>query len=957
MADSKKRNAEAAFTEHEPSTHKSRKRRKRTSHRKTLMKDMSMIDVPSEAPSERPIIQKKPAAAEKDPIAKIPTGIEAAKDPTPEELADLAARRKKNKKGNKEKKLEKSAVDHIGSHAVVKANAKPPKKDRTPRWKLSKCVGGVFIDQDPLLMDHDQYLIIPTESNVQIYSTKTSLLMRTLHVGEAMADLVTSCVSDPSNSSNIFVSKQGGTVQKWEWTTGKKLKSWTCQIDLLRIVAVMPVAGSPQLCTVLTAHGGRVEKSRLLRSDLATSSTKPTQEVLLLGEIRRWSTCRSFDGGNVLILWSGKQLTIGQLLAKPKDSSVKEYIWREVTVPQPIISLDVRLRDRPKTVGGSPVKMMNVVIGCLDGVIFMYEDLLYRLIGKEKGIKDIDILSRRLHWHRQAVNTLKWSHDGNYLVSGGNETVLVIWQLDTNQQQFLPHLSTPILNLTISAAGSSYALRLADNSIMVLSTADLLPSANISGLALTEKVNRSAAALNSRASDQLLVAVHADPLSQIKSSATLLQTFDVRSSRQVDRQALTRNMTTALRAGPDGGKVIEPTVTHLKASHDGEWLVTVDKWHPKPRDLDALHTAKSDRIHRNETCLRFWKWQEDGATWELVTRVDEPHSTVSNSVLDLVMHPSKLEATTIGQDGMLRIWVPMARHRDGVPIKGTAGQPLYTWMCSRSSKLEPEPPTKNIPTETSGALAYSEDGSVLAASWSWAHVPKQVVHLVNAQTGELSLTQANIVSHGPAQLAFSGRSLIALSRKLCIWDAVALRKTYSLTLQHAAREGKILAVNTHDNTFAMAFDSRKPGTPSSIAVFDVRDPHNGPLHQGKIHGHVRILLPHVRSPGFLIVDAEARIRHLEPPGVVRVSAPIAVKGPEDATRGLKDIFGARMAIQADSEAQRVSNMLVITDENAEQKSLDGVLSSFASVKLPSVRQMFEQVASLFARKPAEEAEL
>ena len=956
MADSKKRNAEEAFTEHEPATHKSKRRRRRQGQRKAPVEDVSMIDVPPEISDEESTTHKKPSPATEALAVTIPNVLEAVPDPAPEELADLAARRKK-KRGKKEKKLAKLPVDYIGSHAVVRADAKkPPKKDRPPRWKLSKSAGGILIDQDPLLVDRDQYLILPTESSLQIYSTKTSLVVRTLDTGEVLADPITSCVPDPSNPNNIFVSKRGGTVQNWDWKTGQKLESWKCQIDLLRIVAVLPEAESPDHYTLLTVHGGLAEKSRLLHSVLAPKSNAANEEVLLLSKIGHWSVCKSFDSGNVVLLCSSNKLTIGQLLPKPKDATVKEYTWREVTVPQPVASLDVQVRDRPKTAGSSPIKLIDVVIGCMDGVIILYEDLLYRLVGREKGVKDADILSRRLHWHRQAVNTVKWSRDGNYLVSGGNETVLVIWQLDTNQQQFLPHLSTPILNLTVSAAGSSYALRLADNSVMMLSTADLLPSANISGLALTEQVNRSAAALNPRTSDQLLVAVHADALSQVSSSATLLQTFDTHLIRQTARQALTRNMTTALRTGPDGSKVIEPSVTHLKISHDGEWLVTVDKWHPKPRDLDALHTAghgKHDRTHSNETCLRFWKWQEEGATWELVTRVDEPHSNVSNSVLDLAMHPSKLEASTIGQDGLLRIWAPMARHRDGVAVKGNSGQLLYTWKCTRSTQLEPEGLASHSPGENSGALVYSEDGSMVSASWSWILVPKRVVHFLNAQSGELFLTQANIVSHGPAQFAFSGRYLIALSRKLCIWDTVALRKTYSLTLRHTARDGKYLAVNTHDNTFALAFDSRHPTTPSDIAVFDVRDLRKGPLHQGKMPCHVKILLPRIRNSGYLTVDSQARIRHLDPPGAIRMGTPMAIQRTEDAKKSLKDILGARSAIQAsgaDSETQPAPNPLALTDGNAEQKSLDSVLNSFASSKLPSVRRMFEQVASLFARK-------
>ena len=71
---------------------------------------------------------------------------------------------------------------------------------------------------------------------------------------------------------------------------------------------------------------------------------------------------------------------------------------------------------------------------------------------------------------------------GNYIISGGTETVLVLWQLDTGKQQFLPHLSATIQNVVVSPTGTSYAVQLSDNSTMVLSTAELKPTANVAGI-------------------------------------------------------------------------------------------------------------------------------------------------------------------------------------------------------------------------------------------------------------------------------------------------------------------------------------------------------------------------------------------------------------------------------------------------------------------------------------------
>jgi NET1-associated nuclear protein 1 (U3 small nucleolar RNA-associated protein 17) len=48
------------------------------------------------------------------------------------------------------------------------------------------------------------------------------------------------------------------------------------------------------------------------------------------------------------------------------------------------------------------------------------------------------------HWHASAVGTLVFSEDGAYVLSGGEEAVLVLWQVETGVKQFLPRMGAPI---------------------------------------------------------------------------------------------------------------------------------------------------------------------------------------------------------------------------------------------------------------------------------------------------------------------------------------------------------------------------------------------------------------------------------------------------------------------------------------------------------------------------------
>lgn len=52
---------------------------------------------------------------------------------------------------------------------------------------------------------------------------------------------------------------------------------------------------------------------------------------------------------------------------------------------------------------------------------------------------------------------------GSYLLSGGEEAVLVLWQHHTHHKQFLPRLGGPIVHLTASPDDKLFAVSHKDN--------------------------------------------------------------------------------------------------------------------------------------------------------------------------------------------------------------------------------------------------------------------------------------------------------------------------------------------------------------------------------------------------------------------------------------------------------------------------------------------------------------
>lgn len=79
-----------------------------------------------------------------------------------------------------------------------------------------------------------------------------------------------------------------------------------------------------------------------------------------------------------------------------------------------------------------------------------------------------------LHWHAHAVSGLAFTPNGAYLLSGGEESVIVIWQLHTGKKEFVPRVGAPISNISVSRARQEeYLLGLADASFVFVNSSSL----------------------------------------------------------------------------------------------------------------------------------------------------------------------------------------------------------------------------------------------------------------------------------------------------------------------------------------------------------------------------------------------------------------------------------------------------------------------------------------------------
>lgn len=563
---------------------------------------------------------------------------------------------------------------------------------------------------------------------------------------------------------------------------------------------------------------------------------------------------------------------------------------------------------------------------------------------------------------------------GNYVISGGRESVLVFWQLDSGRKHFLPHLSSPICSMAISHSGRLYAVKLADNSVVILSATELEQITTITGLQLPRLVHKMKdissegsqssyvipALLHPQRPDSLLIATPARQSiyeqSQSLGNLSVLQTFNVRTGSHISRQALARTNITVLNKGPEGAAIVSPDIQHLDVSRDGKWLATVDTWSPHRADVDALqsfplHNA-DDRKCYSEIFLKFWAWNDLTEVWELVTRIDAPHyRTVDGPVplYCLSSRPDRHGFATLGADGVLRLWEPTARQTNSTKSRTRGVRPQQTWKCQTSVDLTASSGIDHGKSLTSASMSFSEDGSVLAICM------QGVVHLIDTHRWEIRRTRGGLSLNDAFSVKFLGRYVILSSRKsTTIWDTVNDVLKSILIPGSGSTSGShesdtiFLAVNSKTQSFAVVTRCSSQGdddksTKRRRKLFyrvEVYSTHSSlPLFRSALEYPPLCLLSDPTTGDYIIVDSAANLKRLSCHEENIQPASVAGNTSHHLKAGLENLFGSLGQGLSKPKHPPLEEEATLS----QSRKLDGIFDRAPPFSLPPVSVLFKDV--------------
>ncbi|EAZ63940.2 Nucleolar protin NAN1 (U3 small nucleolar RNA-associated protein 17) (U3 snoRNA-associated protein 17) [Scheffersomyces stipitis CBS 6054] len=597
-------------------------------------------------------------------------------------------------------------------------------------WTCSMATGGrpAFLANSSagssVFSGDGRFNIVALSHQLRVYFISTRRCVRSIDVDLSdMCDLKL----DPSNGSNVLIFHSSGAISTINWKDKVMepiLSTTNLQVEypLLSVLAVSKdayyvVLGKKDKKSGISPHTRyihRIEKATLNSTNLADIHNSIKYAV-------------SIDSTKLAFVTSDHDIVLIDLVEifRNDQTEVESESENRTQVSTETIKFPFKSAITSVAVSNDS----TVALGTSAGAI----QILYGGLASEKP-------QRLLKWHIDQVRSLHFTPDNNYLLSGGLEKVLVFWQLETDKTQFLPRLNGTIDKISIDYNKSDYYTLLLNSvseeennyEILVVSSVDLVSRLSVNTirpkfsnnvkttLAKTKKkyikaeTNFDKSKLRHDYSS--VFEVHPKTKNLYFPNESIIQAYDLVKNEQ----SFIQNAAPTLPTGKvrSETKLLDPSISLLSFTNDGEWMCTFDS--VSTSEIDNL-LSKDDKQY----ALKFWKFVESNTGnkiesansssnktgyWELSTKIIDPHGNL-NPILAICAAPSSYfngqAILTVDNKGGLRIWRPSVPKEIYQTIGKNGARSQQTAWTLRKSR-----PSGALTAEAV-AVCWSEDSSVI----------------------------------------------------------------------------------------------------------------------------------------------------------------------------------------------------------------------------------------------------
>ncbi|KAL2313087.1 U3 snoRNP-associated protein Nan1 [Schizosaccharomyces pombe] len=734
-----------------------------------------------------------------------------------------------------------------GPNSMEVGSLEVKKNDKDP-WSKTAYLGGRLVSKIPAVYSNDnKFVFLTYDTFIGIFSLITGDCINRIFFPNNLANLLPVAVLlSPENAFELYVIFQSGYVCVHDWSNSELLR--TMEIS----TRVHAASFSGKLLFAVTdtpASDSASSQDRFTLYALSPSTSKEGSSILIPTFVSKFNEFLALDSSlrdnnlaTVAVITTDKAIFS---LNVPKKKRSQRWIHREHLFNMPQKLTNVALCGSACAVSDD------------EGKIHVIND-----ISNEKFNPQI------LHWHANPLNGLSWALNGEYLLSGGQEGVLVLWQMETSHRQFLPRLGSSILSIATSHDSDSYALHLGDNSLVVIRAVDLAEQIHVSGInSFESKYLTSTGPKNTSKQLQGLVqfsSVSPNGELLLMSSSSFnghsvsVQEYDLTKDSTIRKFEAARYSYSSVSKNSDdatsldNGHVGSVAVT---SSRNGLYIATIDTW--------CTNIIDEQQRNVKQTALKFWQFDSVQKTWVLMTRIDNPHGNLE-VVTALKMMTSSNRFITVGTDATLRIWAL---------LPGSSA-----WKCVAIHHFANTHSQASIKQRYgfSKALTCSLDDSIIGFGYG------SCMHFINSETLE-EISTVDLPHGGQlenAQFLNAEHCVIISQRRLLVWNVISASVQWTL----ASKFTGLLASSSSGNDFAVIdFNSSY----SRLIIFSPDSPKIQSIH---IFKTLPVAL-HYLHGGFVVLDNKSIIHVYA--GDLTTKIPSAQLSIDNTSRSLLGDFQKR----------------------------------------------------------------
>jgi NET1-associated nuclear protein 1 (U3 small nucleolar RNA-associated protein 17) len=391
---------------------------------------------------------------------------------------------------------------------------------------------------------------------------------------------------------------------------------------------------------------------------------------------------------------------------------------------------------------------MRVMSDALPQIVAYFQEMLkYK---NKQGPKPDDpaktVLTRRVHWHAHPVTSLAYHGVSDavdpMLYSGGNESVLVTWQLSKGTYRpadVLPRLAKGGI-VHICCAGdvseesaSGILVYCEDNSLQLFESHNKSLLWKVQGLAsfTGDSLGDGNARVQSMIRADSLSGENTLMLSGLPGAPGCLHWYDTREQR-VSSQLEVGPFNRISRTEYDDSPMPVPSVTNCTFSESGHELVTLDTTPTENSYIGAPYMLRDGSAVGVVSTLRFWSWtppdqkvRTTASPYSLTASMTSPHGEENRVTALAISKDGQFACTVSNDENAFRLWhrVPSDTDDEENEDVDKKSRRAPAWMCRY--KVTTPSGYSNFGT-SSDALDFSSDGSILAICYGnmitlWDH--------------------------------------------------------------------------------------------------------------------------------------------------------------------------------------------------------------------------------------------